>query len=110
MDPVTYADTIDVLRATGTTDRYGNTVAGSWSTHLAAVPAVVQPATSEENVVDRDTVVTRYRLFCGPDVDIKPTDRVSWRDRELAVDGDVELHSRKGVPHHLEAYLRGTSG
>lgn len=110
MVAVTYADRIDVQRATPTTDRYGNTVAGAWSTHLADVPAVVQPADTSENVIDRDSVVTRYRLFCGPDVDIVPTDRVVWNGTTFDVDGDVEQHSRKGVPHHLEAYLRSTSG
>lgn len=107
---MTYQDTIDVLRANATTDRYGNTVPGSWSTHLAAVPAVVQPADTAENVVDRDTIVTRYRLHIGPDTDITATDRVLWQERTFDVDGDLELHSRKGVPHHLEAFLRTSSG
>jgi head-tail adaptor len=110
VDHVTYGDTVDVLRASSTTDRYGNDVAGTWATHLSDVPAVVQPANTSENVVDRDTVVTRYRLHIGPDTDITALDRIVWRGRTFDIDGDLEQHSRKGTPHHLEAFLRGTSG
>jgi hypothetical protein len=105
-----YGDTVDILRATGTTDRYGNTLPASWSTHLNDVPAVVQPANSSENVVDRDTIVTRYRIHLGPDVDIVPTDRVAWNGVTFDVDGDLERHSRKGTPHHIEAFLRASTG
>lgn len=110
VDHVTYHDTVDVLRAEPTTDRYQNTVAGSWTTHLEAVPAVVQPADTSENVIDRDTVVTRYRLHIGASTDITSGDRVVWQGRTFDVDGDLELHSRKGTPHHFEAFLRVTSG
>lgn len=105
-----YADTATRQRAAEETDRYGNTV-GAWDTPDELVFAcIIQPADTSETLVDRDTVVTRWSLHCASSVDITPLDRVVWKDRTLAVDGDLELHCRKGVPHHLEAFLRGTSG
>lgn len=104
-----YHDSAVRQRATSTTDRYGNDVL-DWTTPAeVTISCTIQPADSSENVVDRDTVVTRYRLFCAPGTDVVSSDRLVWRGRTFEVDGDLEEHSRKGTPHHLEAFLRGAS-
>lgn len=101
-----YADTVTIERAsTSTDDAFGNPT-NSWSALAEDVPAVVQPVGSAEQVADRDTVTTRYRMHCDPDVDITAQDRVVWRGRTFQVDGDVEQHSRRGAAHHQEMFLR----
>lgn len=104
-----YADTVTIERATPSTDDdFGNPTL-TWASHLAGVPATVQPVDSAEQLGSRDEIVTRYRMHCAPDVDVTGTDRVVWRDRTLQVDGDVEQHSRRGAPHHLEMFLKSTA-
>lgn len=104
-----YHDEAVRQRATATTDRYGNSVQDWTAPAEVTITCTIQPADSRENVVDRDTVVTRYRLFCAPDTDITSADRLVWRGRTFEVDGDLEEHSRKSTPHHREAFLRGVS-
>jgi hypothetical protein len=70
----------------------------------------VQPLASDEQVNDRDAVVTRYRIHTGPTADIKATDRIAWRGVVYEVRGDVEQHSRKGSPHHLELVVQRMEG
>lgn len=105
-----YYDTATRQRAGSSTDRYGNTIDDWTSPATLDFACAIQPAATTENIIDRDTVVTRWRLHCAADTDITPLDRVSWRGRTLAVDGDLELHLLKGTPDHLEAFLVGATG
>lgn len=99
-------DTITRLRATGSSDGYGNTTA-DWSGTLNEVdlPAEVQPAGSTEDVVDQARTTTRWRLWLFADADLTASDRVRWDGQVYEVDGDVETWKRRGAPHHLEALL-----
>lgn len=73
-------------------------------------PAELQPLTSVEVDEASNTVVTRYKVFLGPRVDVEATDSVVWRGREFHVDGDVEQHGAGGRLRHQEAVLHRVSG
>lgn len=109
-----YWDRIDVLRAPEKPGHGGRKVR-DWAAaeegppHLTDVPADVQPATSEEDTNRQQLSITRWRVHCGPDVDLVATDRVRWRGRVLEVDGEVGLFMSHGRPHHLEVVVRGIS-
>lgn len=105
-----YYDTATRLRAGSRTDRYQNTTDDWSSPSTLEFACAIQPASTSEDIINRDTVVTRWRLHCAADIDITPIDRVSWRGRTLAVDGDLELHLLRGAPDHFEAFLVGATG
>lgn len=101
-----YRDLVTIERAsTSADDAFGNPT-NAWTAVAEDVPATVQPASSAEQLNNQDTVTTRYRMHCGPTVDVTSFDRVIWRDVTYQIDGDVEQHSRRGVPHHQEMFLR----
>lgn len=71
----------------------------------------VVPLTTQEEVSDVDQVVTRWRLFGPPDMAVTVTDAVIVNGLEYEVDGDPQVWPDfRGVPHHLECYLRRATG
>lgn len=84
--------TIERLRPTTVTDRYGNTVADDWTTPdvQAITGAVWAPVTnSENNELGRQGVVIGWRFYLTDvDVDIEPTDRVRWNGDDYEVEGE----------------------
>jgi hypothetical protein len=106
---VRYRDTVVRVRAPLITG-YGGQEKRDWpNAARTTIRANVQPDRTVELNDQRQTTVTRWRLFCGPAEEIVATDRVEWDGRTLEVDGDVELWKRSGAPHHQEAVLRGVS-
>lgn len=83
--------TVTVLRATEVASDYGNRTELDWTTptETEVDGCSVQPASTEEFTVDRDTFLVRWLLYAPGDADVRATDRIRWNDQTYDVDGDV---------------------
>lgn len=113
-----YGDTITILRAPVTTDRYGNEVRGWPNATRTPVDRVsVQPRSATESGSDeaREMVTTGWRIYtrAGVDLDVEPTDRIEWSGRTLEVIGEIARWPhpiRRGAVHHVEFDVQRWSG
>jgi hypothetical protein len=107
-----HTDTVTVLRAPIVQDDYNNDVP-DWpnATETAVTGCRVQPERGSEYTIDRDAVVTRWRLF-GPDgMDIQDTDRIVHQGVTYDIEGSVERWpSPTGALAHIEARLMRVEG
>lgn len=92
-----FTDTIVIVRAGTTTDRYRNTVRDWDAATRASVTGVsVQPTTETETADgSRDTTATTWILrtpIDSGDLDLHPLDRVEYSGLVLEVDGDVKRY------------------
>lgn len=91
-------------------DGYGGQDSYDWDAAARTTLRVaVQPVGTAEYDDQRQTTVTRWNLFAGPDEDILATDRFEWAGRTLEVDGDVEEWRRGTRVKYLKAVLKLTS-
>jgi hypothetical protein len=82
--------TVTLLRAPFVTDAYGNEgTERDWAAPVRTdVPGCsVQPARSDEYVVDREAVIVRLRAFCPGLVDVESTDRAEFDGDTYYIDG-----------------------
>lgn len=88
----------------GTTDIFGNpAVSASTSTDY---DAWVEPLASTENLVNRDTTISLWRITLPPDAVILSTSTVEYDDMTFRVNGKPRtVHNSRGV-HHIEADLQ----
>lgn len=100
-------DWVTVQNATVTEDAYGNLIP-NWGTAVETVePAHVHPASSDETVVNENTVVTRWKVTLLPLTAATALSRVEWRGDLFEVDGDVmPAIDQRGRIHHCSAFLR----
>lgn len=106
-------DTVTVLRVGTATDRYGDTVAGDWTsaTATAITQCRIQPAAGPEDTVDRDQITRRWLLFAPADADIRASDRVRWQGVDYDIDGELRRwNSPTGRLAHIEADLLRVDG
>lgn len=106
-------DSIVVLRATVTTDAYGNRVTDWADATATTVLARVEPTSSSENqgARERDQVITRYEVWVNPDADVIASDRVQYAGLTLAVDGEPLLvKDSSGTPHHKTFTMTASKG
>jgi head-tail adaptor len=101
--------TVTVLRAAETTDRYGNPMS-DWSspnTHDIS-GCVLQPLAGEETLsLDADSVLSRWSLDTPADADLTATDRVSYAGEVYEVDGQIgDWPSPTGRLRHRQAMLK----
>lgn len=99
------ADSVTRLRATTTTDDYGNTVRDWGAPTSTPYAAEVQPLSAAENVVDQERLETRWRCWLYPTADVVATDRIAWDGATYEIEGDVEVWKQKGRLHHLKLIL-----
>lgn len=98
---VTVSNPVDV----GATDRYGNDVPSSTS---VVEKMRVQPAAAEggggssEQIIDRDTRITRFRLFAKPNTVVTGLSTLTWEGRILRVDGEPLPFYGASALHHWE--------
>lgn len=104
-------DRVSILNATVTPDPY-NTPERDWADAESVLePAHLSPLSSSENLVNENTVTTRWRVILSPVTAAQSSSRVVWRDLTLEVDGDVEKHTDlRGRVHHCEALLKRVAG
>lgn len=102
-------DAITRLRAPLAAGPYGNQ-ARDWSTPASAGYLVHWSAKVVAEVVGDEAQTTiRAMIFCGPDVDLEPTDRVVFEGVTYEIDGDIMRSFRRGQLHHIRAYLKRIS-
>jgi len=103
-------DTITRLRATTTTDRYGN-VASSWDTAARQqLPAWIEQAAASESLDNRDQLASDWLAILAPDADLQGRDRVEWDGKTFEVIGPPTPRNTLTGPHHIEATLRWIEG
>lgn len=108
-----YDDRVTVLRAgPPTEDEFGNAVPGWAAARRTQLPAVVNPMawSATEDTRQRDTTMTRWRVFLPPNSDVTYLDRVEWDGITLEVDGEVERWRRRGREHHVELIVKRVQG
>lgn len=109
-----FYQTVAVVRAPLTADRYGNQVR-DWenATRTTVTGVNVQPATSEEATDDRQVSVSGWEMQTseGVDLDLLATDRVEYDGMTLEVVGKVGRWPSPWGPgvHHVEARLKEVS-
>lgn len=107
-----HRDTITVLRAPLVPDDYNNQVP-DWP-NAAETPVGgcrVQPERGADYTLDREAVLTRWRLFAPASVDLLPTDRVRHGGVDYDIEGSVERWpSPTGALAHVEALMRRVDG
>lgn len=81
------------------TDRYGNPVE---SETTVTTSARVQPAGGTESIEDRDTRVTRFRVFMPAGVVVTAKSTLTWEGRTLRVSAEPETFQDAVGPHHIE--------
>ena len=101
-----YHDEVVRVRAPLIAGDYNSNVRNWAAATRATFPAAVQAISSSEDVVQQQRTETRWRVFTVPAAGFLATDRAEWDDDSFEVDGDVEMHKRGGVPHHLEFVLK----
>lgn len=107
-----HSQTVTVLRAASTADRYGD-LTTDWSSpgQIDVGNCRVLPMAGAEVIVDRDQIVRRWLLFAPPSADIIETDRVRVNGRDYEIDGTVRRWlSPSGRLAHLEADLKLVEG
>jgi len=87
--------------ASGSTDRYGNLIP---TTTSVVEKMRVEPAVrgSTEDLIDRDTRITRFRCFALPASTVTGLSTLTWLGRSLRVDGEPEPFYGRSTLHHLE--------
>lgn len=84
------------------TDRYGNPIFGEVSV-VEKMRVQPGPRTGNiEDIIDRDTRVTQFRLFCKPDTTANGLSRLTWNGRALRVVGEPRPLYDSGTLHHWE--------
>jgi hypothetical protein len=86
--------------ASGSTDRYGNLLA---TTTSVVEKMRVQPGSENtEEIIDRDTRLTRFRIFARSDSTVTGLSQLTWLGRTLRVTGEPEPFYGRDTLHHLE--------
>lgn len=98
------SETAVVVRYGASTDEYGNTITGA-ETRTSYAARLEQLATDEQ-IVDRDTVIADWRGFFPASADITAYDRIEARGVLFEVVGLPNQQRSPRGPHHLEVVLR----
>lgn len=101
--------TVERMRATVVTDRYGNETRDWDNPQVTTVSnCIVAPMSGEETLsLDGQHVISRWKLDVPEGTDIISIDRVRYDDREYEIDGWVQhWPSPTGRIAHVEAVLK----
>jgi hypothetical protein len=100
--------TISIVRAGTKQSDYGTATVFDWSQ-----PAMfdisgcsVQPVQAPENMIDRDSVQTRWIAYVPIDGDVRATDRVIYDGATYDVDGDPMRWSFDSLSHQVINLVR----
>lgn len=112
MLPATIAnETVTRLRGVSSTDAYNDSET-DWSdpASLSISGCSVQPVQGDENLLGRESVVSRWTLFAPPDADIRSSDRIRHNGVDYDIDGSVQDWPDIGGLAHRQALLRRVEG
>lgn len=109
-----YEQSVVIVRAGTTTDRYGNTKQdwGATATRIPVDQVNVQPSGgSKEDTDDKQITVTGWLLISAPGTmpDLRETDRVEFDGLVLEVTGKVGRWPVPTAVRHIEAQLKEAS-
>lgn len=100
----------NVLRAPVIADRYGNGNTRDWA-HAVSTPltrVAIQPSSTNEDAIDRQTTISGWRFYGPPETDLKSTDRIAWYGKTFEVVGEPQPRMdplNPGAIDHWEAPL-----
>lgn len=105
--------TIQRLRPQLIPDSHGNSVP-DWSLPADAVwigGCSVQPAATQENLANRDTVLDEFTVYAPRFADIGPLDRIQWQGGDYEVVGQPNAwDSPTGAVSHIQFNMRRWKG
>jgi hypothetical protein len=101
--------TVTVLRYGTTQDRFGNDVRSGTPTQVTVTGCSVQPLEGDEQTVNRDTVVSRWRIWAPPATDLTAADMVRFDGDDYEVDGEVQRWAFGTSQDHVTALLQRSS-
>lgn len=101
--------TITIKRAPLVSDGKGNMIRDWPNAASTTARAWVQPVSSDEQNLNQDRVVSRWKVFLEPSADMVATDRFVHAGTTFQVDGEVQLWDT-GTAHHYEAFAKKVSG
>jgi hypothetical protein len=113
--PTWFTDTVTVLRAGTTVDRYGDTVL-DWDnpTETEVEHCKVNPAAGQDDpgrLDDRAGLTKRWVMSAPRHVDIRSTDRIRWSGIDFEIEGEVlPWDSPYGGASHLLIQLVRVEG
>ncbi len=83
--------TVTRLRGSAGTDTHSN-ITVDWTSpgSLSISGCSVQPMDGAENLIGRDSVVSRWQLFLPEDADVTSADRITHKGITYEVDGSVQ--------------------
>lgn len=106
-----FPHSVTVIRAPLVADGKGNQ-RRDWSAATSTTTAAwVQPVSSDEQNLNQERVVARWRIFLPPTADVVATDRIDHSGAVFQVDGEVQTwDAGSGAAHHREALLMRVVG
>ena len=89
-------ETIQIKRATSTTDPYGDPVPGAYANHVALLGKFAPNNPGEPAEVGRNAVITGGTVYVRAESipDVKPTDRAVVRGVVYDIDGEIGVWRR----------------
>lgn len=110
MSPFTGREVITIVRRTpGAPDRLGVRV--PTETQQTVTGCSVQPLGTDEELSNVDRVITRWKLYAPAGTVLTVTDAVMSNGVRYEVEGDPQTWPDiRGVPHHVECFLRRATG
>lgn len=103
-------DTVTRLRASSTTDRYGNTTTSWTNAARVELAAWIEQASASENLENRDQLASDWLAIFAPDADVQGRDRIEWDGKTFEVVGPPTPRNTLDGLHHIEATLRWIDG
>jgi hypothetical protein len=90
----------------GSTDEYGNPVAGATGNPVAEMGYLEQKDTIEYQT-DRETVVSKWTAYLLPDSVVTPLAYINFNSQKFQVDGEPwhVFNPRTKLVHHIECKL-----
>lgn len=101
-------DVVTPLEDDSDTDRHGNPI--EEDAEPVSERWRIEPASTEEDLANRDTRVSQYRGFAPPTSVVTALSRVEWGARTLRVSGDPEAFYGRNALHHYEVTLEEVTG
>ena len=108
-----FRDTGTRLRGVTVPGDYGNPATFDWTEgtlNKLDLRCEMQPESSDENIIQQDRTVSRWRLFLPAGADMTAKDRWRFLGVDYEVDGEVQSWRVHGSVHHIEARLVRVSG
>lgn len=99
--------TLITVTETGSDDRYGNATDQEAS---VAARAYMQPVSGTEDIVNRDTRITRWNVFLQPTESLNGLSKITWEGVTYRVVGEPRRFDTPAGAHHYEVTAESIHG